>query len=183
MQSDGGFVWACKNSDGDVLADFVAQGSAPLGLSTSTLVGADGQTVLSEASHGTITAHYRAYKRGEKTSTNPIASIFTWTRGLAHRAKLDGNEQLATFSVALEQACVACVEKGQMSKDLATCIYGDSVQPDQWLETEDFLDAIARELRLVLLKPLRRVSISQELAFGDSGEVSDLGNGESESGA
>ena len=147
MKSEGGFVWACKNYDGDVQSDIVAQGFGSLGLMTSALITPDGKTMEAEAAHGTVTRHYRQHQQGKKTSTNPIASIFAWTQGLAHRAKLDGNAELANFSKTLEQVCVDLVEAGKMTKDLAVCIHGDKVTDEHYLTTEDFLDAIDAELR------------------------------------
>ena len=142
MKWEGGYVWACKNYDGDVQSDTVAQGFGSLGLMTSVLLTLDGNTVEAEAAHGTVTRHYRAYQRGEETSTNPIASIFAWTRGLSHRAKLDENDALARFAQTLEQVCVATVEGGEMTKDLALLVPGDT----KWLNSKDFLEAIARNL-------------------------------------
>merc|ERR1719213_563445 len=124
MKSDGGFVWACKNYDGDVQSDSVAQGYGSLGLMTSVLICPDGKTVESEAAHGTVTRHYRNHQKGLETSTNPIASIFAWSRGLAHRAKLDGNTELADFSTDLEAAVIEAVESGSMTKDLAILATG-----------------------------------------------------------
>ncbi len=147
MKSEGGFVWACKNYDGDVQSDIVAQGFGSLGLMTSALITPDGKTMEAEAAHGTVTRHYRQHQQGKKTSTNPIASIFAWTQGLAHRAKLDGNTELANFSKTLEHVCVDLVEGGKMTKDLAVCIYGDKTMEEHYLTTEDFLDAIDAELR------------------------------------
>ena len=147
MKSEGGFVWACKNYDGDVQSDIVAQGFGSLGLMTSALITPDGKTMEAEAAHGTVTRHYRQHQQGKKTSTNPIASIFAWTQGLAHRAKLDGNGELANFSKTLEHVCVDLVEAGKMTKDLAVCIHGDKVTEEHYLTTEDFLDAIDAELR------------------------------------
>lgn len=125
LKSEGAFVWACKNYDGDVQSDTVAQGFGSLGLMTSVLITPDGKTVEAEAAHGTVTRHFREHQKGKETSTNPIASIFAWSRGLAHRAKLDGNRQLATFSHDLEAACIETVEAGFMTKDLAICIHGN----------------------------------------------------------
>jgi isocitrate dehydrogenase len=142
MKWSGGFVWACKNYDGDVQSDSVAQGFGSLGLMTSVLLTPDGKIMESEAAHGTVTRHYRQHQRGEPTSTNSVASIFAWTRGLAHRAKLDGNDALAGFATRLEQVTVATVEKGQMTKDLALLV-GDE---QSWLTTEKFLDAVAANL-------------------------------------
>jgi isocitrate dehydrogenase len=147
LKWNGNFVWACKNYDGDVQSDTVAQGFGSLGLMTSVLVAPDGKTVEAEAAHGTVTRHYRLHQQGKKTSTNPIASIFAWTRGLEHRGKLDGNQALTKFAHALEQVCVDVVESGRMTKDLAACIYGDKVEEGQYLYTEDFLDALDSELR------------------------------------
>merc|ERR1712110_1215679 len=144
MKQSGGFVWACKNYDGDVQSDSVAQGYGSLGLMTSVLVCPDGKTVESEAAHGTVTRHYRQHQQGKETSTNPIASIFAWTRGLEHRGKLDNNPELQAFASKLEKACVDCVDSGKMTKDLAGCIHGlKNVKPEHYLNTMDFLDAIA----------------------------------------
>jgi isocitrate dehydrogenase len=165
IKSNGGFVLAFSSHHGDAMSRIVAQGFGSLGLVTSVLVCVDGQTVLAQPRHGTVTRHYWAHQRGERTSTNPIASIFAWTRGLAHRAKLDGNERLAQFSLAVEEACVNCVQGGQMSKDLALCVHGDQVAPDHWLATEDLLDAIANELRIVLGKGLRSETTAQAVPF------------------
>ncbi len=138
----GGYVWACKNYDGDVQSDTVAQGFGSLGLMTSVLLSPDGKTVEAEAAHGTVTRHYREHQKGKATSTNSIASIFAWTRGLAHRAKLDGNPALDKFAHALEKVCVATVEDGDMTKDLALL-----VGPEQkWLTTEGFLDKVDENL-------------------------------------
>ena len=142
MKWEGGYVWACKNYDGDVQSDTMAQGFGSLGLMTSVLLTPDGNTVEAEAAHGTVTRHYRAYQRGEETSTNPIASIFAWTRGLSHRAKMDENDALARFAQTLERVCVATVEGGEMTKDLALLVSGDT----KWLNSKDFLEAIARNL-------------------------------------
>ncbi|MBP1857006.1 NADP-dependent isocitrate dehydrogenase [Rhizobium herbae] len=143
LKWSGGYVWACKNYDGDVQSDIVAQGFGSLGLMTSVLMTPDGQTVEAEAAHGTVTRHYRQHQKGEETSTNSIASIFAWTRGLAHRAKLDDNAELAKFADTLEKVCVDTVEAGFMTKDLALLI-----GPDQpWLSTTGFLDKIDENLR------------------------------------
>jgi len=143
LKWSGGYVWACKNYDGDVQSDTVAQGFGSLGLMTSVLMTPDGKTVEAEAAHGTVTRHYREHQKGKATSTNSIASIFAWTRGLAHRAKLDNNAQLAKFATTLETVCVATVESGYMTKDLALL-----VGPDQkWLTTEGFLDKVDENLR------------------------------------
>jgi len=142
MKWSGGFVWACKNYDGDVQSDSVAQGFGSLGLMTSVLVTPDGRTMESEAAHGTVTRHYRQHQKGEPTSTNSVASIFAWTRGLTHRAKLDDNAALARFATTLEDVTVATVEEGKMTKDLALLV-GDA---QAWLTTEGFLDAVAANL-------------------------------------
>lgn len=147
LKSTGGFVWACKNYDGDVQSDIVAQGYGSLGLMTSVLMCPDGKTIEAEAAHGTVTRHYRQHQKGLPTSTNPIASIFAWTRGLEHRAKLDNTPELAKFAQTLEAACVDCVESGKMTKDLAACIYGlPNVKENMYLTTQDFLEAIADTL-------------------------------------
>ncbi len=146
LKWNGNFVWACKNYDGDVQSDTVAQGFGSLGLMTSVLVTPDGKTVEAEAAHGTVTRHYRMHQQGKKTSTNPIASIFAWTRGLEHRGKLDGNQELINFCQTLEKVCVDVVESGRMTKDLAVCIYGNEVKEGQYLHTEDFLEALNAEL-------------------------------------
>jgi isocitrate dehydrogenase len=143
LKWSGGYVWACKNYDGDVQSDIVAQGFGSLGLMTSVLMTPDGKIVEAEAAHGTVTRHYRQHQQGKETSTNSIASIFAWTRGLAHRAKLDNNAELAKFSATLEQVCIDTVESGIMTKDLALL-----VGPDQkWLSTLGFLDAIDENLK------------------------------------
>jgi len=152
LKWNGNFVWACKNYDGDVQSDTVAQGFGSLGLMTSVLITPDGKTVESEAAHGTVTRHFRLHQQGKKTSTNPIASIFAWTRGLEHRGKLDGNQELIDFCLTLENVCVVVVENGKMTKDLAVCIYGDKIQSNQYLNTEDFLEAINDELKNQLNK-------------------------------
>jgi len=138
LKWEGGFVWACKNYDGDVQSDTVAQGFGSLGMMTSVLMTPDGKTVEAEAAHGTVTRHYRDHQKGKATSTNPIASIFAWTRGLMHRGKLDGNQPLVEFAQKLERVCVATVESGQMTKDLAVLISPTA----PWLTTQDFLAAI-----------------------------------------
>jgi len=148
LKWSGGYVWACKNYDGDVQSDTVAQGFGSLGLMTSVLMTPDGRTVEAEAAHGTVTRHYREHQKGKDTSTNSIASIFAWTRGLAHRAKLDGNDKLAKFSATLEKVCVDTVEAGSMTKDLALL-----VGPDQkWLSTGAFLDKIDENLKSAMAK-------------------------------
>lgn len=150
LKWNGNIVWACKNYDGDVQSDTVAQGFGSLGLMTSVLVTPDGKTLEAEAAHGTVTRHYRDHQQGKKTSTNPIASIFAWTRGLAHRGKLDNNQALIDFSNKLEQVCIETVESGKMTKDLAVCIHGNKVSSDQYLNTEDFLDALDQNLKAKL---------------------------------
>ena len=142
LKWNGAFVWACKNYDGDVQSDTVAQGFGSLGLMTSTLVTPDGKIMEAEAAHGTVTRHYRMHQQGKTTSTNPIASIFAWTRGLAFRGKLDGNAKLIEFCEILEKVCVDTVESGKMTKDLALCIYGDELNDSHYLSTEDFLEVL-----------------------------------------
>jgi isocitrate dehydrogenase len=143
LKWSGGYVWACKNYDGDVQSDTVAQGFGSLGLMTSVLMTPDGKIVEAEAAHGTVTRHYREHQKGKQTSTNSIASIFAWTRGLAHRAKLDDNQELAKFSATLEKVCVDTVEAGYMTKDLALLVGADQ----KWLSTTGFLDKIDENLR------------------------------------
>ncbi|BCY05666.1 NADP-dependent isocitrate dehydrogenase [Actinoplanes sp. L3-i22] len=142
MKWEGGYVWACKNYDGDVQSDTVAQGFGSLGLMTSVLMTPDGQTVEAEAAHGTVTRHYRQWQKGEKTSTNPIASIFAWTGGLKHRGKLDGTPEVTQFAETLEQVCIDTVEGGQMTKDLALLISRDA----PWLTTDEFMNALDENL-------------------------------------
>ena len=146
LKWSGGYVWACKNYDGDVQSDTVAQGFGSLGLMTSVLMTPDGGIVEAEAAHGTVTRHYREHQKGHATSTNSIASIFAWTRGLAHRAKLDGNEELARFATILEEVCVATVESGSMTKDLALLVGHEQ----KWLSTTGFLDKIDENLRTAM---------------------------------
>ena len=146
MKWSGGFVWACKNYDGDVQSDTVAQGFGSLGLMTSTLVTPDGITMEAEAAHGTVTRHFRQHQKGKETSTNPIASIFAWTRGLAHRGKLDENQALIDFCTALEEVCVATVESGKMTKDLAVLIHGEKLNESNYLTTQGFLAALKENL-------------------------------------
>lgn len=151
IKSEGGFVWACKNYDGDVESDIVAQGYGSLGLMTSVLICPDGKTVESEAAHGTVTRHFRFHQQGKETSTNPIASIFAWTQGLLHRAKLDNNEPLRNFAQTLEKVCVDTIEAGFMTKDLAICIKGmNNVQRADYLNTFEFMDKLAEGLRKAL---------------------------------
>ena len=147
LKWNGNFVWACKNYDGDVQSDTVAQGFGSLGLMTSVLITPDGKTMESEAAHGTVTRHFRDHQNGKPTSTNPIASIFAWTRGLEFRGKLDNNQELINFCKTLEQVCIETVESGKMTKDLAVCIHGNKVANDQYLNTEDFLAAIDENLQ------------------------------------
>jgi isocitrate dehydrogenase len=143
LKWEGGYVWACKNYDGDVQSDVVAQGFGSLGLMTSVLMTPDGRTVEAEAAHGTVTRHYREHQKGNPTSTNPIASIFAWTRGLAHRGKLDGTPDVTRFAETLEAVCIEAVEAGEMTKDLALLISRDA----PYLNTEDFLAAIDTRLQ------------------------------------
>ncbi|GJP40057.1 hypothetical protein CLOM_g24347 [Closterium sp. NIES-68] len=147
MKSDGAYVWACKNYDGDVQSDMLAQGFGSLGLMTSVLVCPDGKTIEAEAAHGTVTRHFRVHQKGGETSTNSIASIFAWTRGLAHRAKLDENTKLADFCSKLEAACVSTVESGKMTKDLALIIHGPNVARKDYLNTQEFIEAVAEKLK------------------------------------
>jgi isocitrate dehydrogenase len=146
MKWSGGFVWACKNYDGDVQSDTVAQGFGSLGLMTSVLVTPDGKTVEAEAAHGTVTRHFREHQKGKATSTNPIASIFAWTRGLEHRGKLDNNQALIDFCLKLEQVCVETVESGKMTKDLAMLVKPEGLTAADYLTTEGFLAAIKENL-------------------------------------
>ena len=143
----GEFVWACKNYDGDVQSDTVAQGFGSLGLMTSTLLTPEGDVMEAEAAHGTVTRHYRQHQQGKATSTNPIASIFAWTRGLAFRGKLDNNQDLTDFCTTLEKVCVDTVESGTMTKDLALCIHGDDLNESHYVTTEQFLDALDKGLQ------------------------------------
>ncbi|MGV3768055.1 MAG: NADP-dependent isocitrate dehydrogenase [Chitinophagaceae bacterium] len=153
LKWNGNFVWACKNYDGDVQSDTVAQGFGSLGLMTSTLVTPDGKTMEAEAAHGTVTRHYREHQKGKPTSTNPIASIFAWTRGLEFRGRLDNNQELIDFCQALEQVCIETVESGKMTKDLAVCIHGNKVNHgEHYLYTEEFLDALDQNLKAKLAK-------------------------------
>jgi len=146
LKWEGGYVWACKNYDGDVQSDTVAQGFGSLGLMTSVLTTPDGKTALAEAAHGTVTRHYRAWQKGEKTSTNPIASIFAWTRGLMHRAKLDGTPEVAAFAQTLEDVIIETVEAGHMTKDLAALVG----RAQAWQTTDEFMDSIAANLKAKL---------------------------------
>jgi len=146
LKWNGGFVWACKNYDGDVQSDIVAQGFGSLGLMTSTLVTPDGEIMEAEAAHGTVTRHYRQHQQGKATSTNPIASIFAWTRGLAHRGKLDNNQALIDFCHTLEAVCIETIESGKMTKDLALLIHKENLNASHYLTTQKFLDAIKENL-------------------------------------
>ena len=149
LKWNGNFVWACKNYDGDVQSDTVAQGFGSLGLMTSVLITPDGKIMEAEAAHGTVTRHYRDHQAGKPTSTNPIASIFAWTRGLAFRGKLDDNPELIQFCDNLESVCIQTVESGKMTKDLAVCLHGNKAAAGKdYLNTEEFLDAIDQNLKL-----------------------------------
>lgn len=150
LKWNGNFVWACKNYDGDVQSDTVAQGFGSLGLMTSVLITPDGKTMEAEAAHGTVTRHYRDHQNGKPTSTNPIASIFAWTRGLEFRGKLDENQELIDFCHTLEKVCIETVESGKMTKDLAVCIHGNKPTTEQYLNTQDFLNAIDENLKAKL---------------------------------
>ena len=148
LKWNGNFVWACKNYDGDVQSDTVAQGFGSLGLMTSTLITPDGKVMEAEAAHGTVTRHFREHQKGNRTSTNPIASIFAWTRGLEFRGQLDNNQELIRFSKALEEVCVETVESGIMTKDLAICVHGNKVKHgEHYVYTEEFLDALDNNLQ------------------------------------
>ena len=146
MKWNGGFVWACKNYDGDVQSDTVAQGFGSLGLMTSTLVTPDGEIMEAEAAHGTVTRHFRQHQLGKATSTNPMASIFAWTRGLAHRGKLDKNQSLINFCKTLEAICIETIEDGKMTKDLALLIHKDKLNDSHYLTTQEFLDVLKENL-------------------------------------
>ena len=146
LKWEGAIVWACKNYDGDVQSDTVAQGFGSLGLMTSVLMCPNGRTVETEAAHGTVTRHYREHQKGNKTSTNPIASIFAWTRGLAHRGKLDDTPEVIKFAETIERVCVETVEAGHMTKDLAVCIHGSKPPEGSFMYTDDFLDKLAENL-------------------------------------
>lgn len=147
MKWEGGFVWATKNYDGDVQSDTLAQGFGSLGLMTSVLITPDGKTMEAEAAHGTVTRHFREHQKGKPTSTNPIASIFAWTRGLAHRGRLDDNQPLVDFALKIEKVCVDTVESGLMTKDLALIIHGNNLKKEDYLTTEGFLDSLANRLK------------------------------------
>lgn len=147
LKWEGGFVWACKNYDGDVQSDTVAQGFGSLGLMTSVLVTPDGQTMEAEAAHGTVTRHFRLHQQGQPTSTNPIASIFAWTRGLAFRGKLDNTPEVIRFAETLEKVCIETVEGGKMTKDLALLVHGHQLLPEHYLTTEEFLETLSENLK------------------------------------
>jgi len=157
LKSSGGFVWACKNYDGDVQSDIVAQGYGSLGLMTSVLQCPDGKTIEAEAAHGTVTRHYRDHQKGKETSTNPIASIFAWTRGLEHRAKLDNNKELKKFADALEAVCVESIEAGHMTKDLALCIHGDKMTREHYMNTGEYMKLLGTLLVNKLYGPPRSI--------------------------
>lgn len=146
MKWNGGFVWACKNYDGDVQSDSVAQGFGSLGMMSSVLITPDGKTVEAEAAHGTVTRHYRMFQQGKETSTNPIASIFAWTQGLMHRGKLDNNQELINFCEKLEQVCIETIEGGEMTKDLAILVHGENITRSDYLSTEEFMQALKLNL-------------------------------------
>lgn len=150
LKWEGGFIWACKNYDGDVQSDTLAQGFGSLGLMTSVLMAPDGKTMEAEAAHGTVTRHYREHQKGNPTSTNPIASIFAWSRGLAHRGQLDNNQELIDFAHAIEEVCIETVESGKMTKDLALIIHGRELSNEHYLNTEDFLSALDEGLKTKL---------------------------------
>jgi isocitrate dehydrogenase len=147
LRWEGGYVWACKNYDGDVQSDIVAQGFGSLGLMTSVLTTPDGRVMESEAAHGTVTRHYRDHQAGKKTSTNPIASIFAWTRGLEHRGKLDNTPEVIDFARKVEKVCVEAVEAGEMTKDLSLLVGGESAP---WQTTEEFLETLDRRLQAIM---------------------------------
>jgi len=158
LKSNGGFAWACKNDDGDVQSDVVAQGYGSLGLMTSVLICPDGKTVEAEAAHGTVTRHFRDHQAGKETSTNPVASIFAWTRGLIHRAKLDTNPALDNFAKKLEEVCVETIDAGFMTKDIALLLSEQQQRPlvrKDWLNTFEFLAKLDANLRLKLGYPPR----------------------------
>jgi isocitrate dehydrogenase len=147
IKSNGGFLWACKNYDGDVQSDIVAQGFGSLGLMTSVLLTEDGKTVETEAAHGTVTRHYRQHQQGKPTSTNPIASIFAWSQGLKYRAQFDNNKELLKFADLLEKCCIDTVEAGIMTKDLALCVHGSGAAPDTYVTTGEYIQAVAKRLQ------------------------------------
>ena len=148
IKSSGGFVWACKNYDGDVQSDILAQGFGSLGMMTSELITPDGTTMEAEAAHGTVTRHYREYQKGNETSTNPVASIFAWTRGLAFRAKLDDTPDLASFAQKLEESCVETIDiDGIMTKDLALAMYGAKMTREHWVTTDVYMKTVEAKLK------------------------------------
>lgn len=157
LKSQGGFVWACKNYDGDVQSDTLAQGFGSLGLMTSVLLTPDGKSVLAEAAHGTVTRHYRVHQQGGETSTNSIASIFAWTRGLAYRAELDENDDLKIFCQVLEKTVIETVESGHMTKDLALLLYGKTMTRANYLNTMEFIDQVAVNLATALRLKLPKI--------------------------
>jgi isocitrate dehydrogenase len=146
MKSEGGFIWACKNYDGDVQSDSVAQGYGSLGLMTSVLMTEDGKTVEAEAAHGTVTRHYREHQKGKETSTNPVASIFAWTRGLIYRGRFDNTPDVVQFAERLEKACIDAIEAGEMTKDLAMCVHGNKTERKHYLSTKEYFDAVVKRL-------------------------------------
>ena len=146
MKWEGGFVWACKNYDGDVQSDTIAQGFGSLGLMTSVLMTPDGNAIEAEAAHGTVTRHYRQHQSGKSTSTNPIASIFAWSKGLWYRGKFDNNKELQDFSLCLEEACIKTVEEGFMTKDLAILVGANQ----EWMETKAFINKISKKLSYLM---------------------------------
>jgi isocitrate dehydrogenase len=150
LKGNGGYVWACKNYDGDVQSDIVAQGFGSLGLMTSVLLCPDGKTIETEAAHGTVTRHYREHQKGKETSTNSVASIFAWTRGLAHRGKLDNNQELVNWAAKLERATIGAIENGHMTKDLALCIHGSKLERSHYESTEGFLNSVKAELEKLM---------------------------------
>jgi len=152
MKWNGGYVWACKNYDGDVQSDTIAQGFGSLGMMSSVLITPDGQTVEAEAAHGTVTRHYHQHLQGNETSTNPIASIFAWTRGLAHRGRLDKNQPLIDFCNKLEEVCINTVEEGKMTKDLALLVHGANMSRENWLTTSEFLEVVKKNLLEIISK-------------------------------
>ena len=178
IKSSGGFVWACKNYDGDVQSDILAQGFGSLGMMTSELITPDGGIIESEAAHGTVTRHYREWQKGRETSTNPVASIFAWTRGLLHRAKLDGNEALKLFCTDLEAACTEVIDQdGIMTKDLALAIHGKEMKREHWVVTDVYMDKVN-----VSALPCFSPSLSC-ISFAQAGEAPALGRDDSGCGA
>lgn len=162
LKSSGGFIWATKNYDGDVQSDILAQGFGSLGMMTSVLITPDGKTVEAEAAHGTVTRHYREHQKGRETSTNPIASIFAWTRGLSHRAKLDKNKALVNFCETLETVCREIIDiDGKMTKDLALTIHGSNMQRHHYLNTEEFMNALEEKLRSNWFQRLQKDELSK----------------------